>query len=160
MGERGMNYNNPIVRHYQWGGLNIATPAPARRIKIPPGVRFARIVDFYVNVTTAATVVTTAGKVQLGDGSTANKYMDQKIGVDAGTSVAAGTVYGIQDVDGRVAAYNPDLTPSSTNKGRIDLKQDGATAGTLQTFLDVTTVAPTGGTPAGVADYNLVLEFF
>jgi len=151
-------YDKPLRRQYQWGGMNVATPAPVRRIKIPAGVRFVKINDFYANVTTACTVVTTAAVVQIGDGTTAGKFMAQKIGVDAGSSVSAGATYGVQDVDGRVAAYNPTLAPSSTNKGRIDLLNDGATAGTLQTFLDVTTVAPTGGTPAGVADYYLELE--
>jgi hypothetical protein len=153
-------YDKALTRHYQWGGLNLATPAPARRIKIPAGIRFVKILDFYVNVTTAATATTLAAKIKLGDGTTADKYMSQKIGVDGGADTAAGTVYGVQDVDGRVAAYNPTLAPSSTNKGRIDLLNDGATAGTLQTFLDVTTAAPTGGSPAGVCDYNLVLEMW
>lgn len=153
-------YDRPLRRDYQWLGMNIATPAATRRIKIPAGIRFVRINDFYVNVTTAATVVTTAGVIQIGDGTTAGKYMAQKIGVDAGSSVAAGAVYGVQDVDGRVALYNPTLAPDSTHRGRIDLLNDGATAGTLQTFLDVTTVAPTGGTPAGIADYFLELDMW
>lgn len=154
------NYDRPLRRQYQWGGLNVATPAAVRRVKIPSGVRFVRISDFYVNVTTACTVVTTAAVVQIGDGTTAAKYMAQKIGVDAGSSVAAGATYGVQDVDGRVALYNPTSAPDSTHKGYIDLKTDGATNGTLQTFLDVTTVAPTGGSPAGVADYYLELEMW
>jgi hypothetical protein len=153
-------YDKPLRRDYQWLGMNVATPAAVRRIKIPPGVRFVKIVDFYANVTTACTVVTTAAVVQIGDGTTAGKYMAQKIGVDAGSGVAAGAVYGVNDVDGRVALYNPASSPDSTHNCKIDLKNDGATAGTLQTFLDVTTVAPTGGTPAGVADYYLELEMF
>ncbi len=153
-------YNSPLRRQYSWGGMNVATPAPVRRIKAPAGARFAKITEFYANVTTACTVVTTAAVVQIGDGTTAGKFMAQKIGVDAGSSQAAGTVYGTQDVDGRVALYNPSSPPDSTHKGFIDLKNDGATAGTLQTFLDVTTVAPTGGSPAGVADYYLEIEWF
>jgi len=153
-------YDKVLRRQYQWGGLNLATPAPVRRIKIPAGVRFVKITDFYVNVTTAATATTLAAKIKIGDGTTADKYMSQKIGVDGGADTAAGATYGVQDVDGRVALYNPASPPDSTHKGYIDLKTDGATSGTLQTFLDVTTAAPTGGSPAGVGDYYLELEMW
>jgi hypothetical protein len=159
MGERGMSsYDKPLRRLYLFTQVDL-TAGDTRRIRLPTAagmnsgspVRFVRITDLYMNVShTAATVVTTAGIVQVGDGTTAGKFAAQKIGVDAGSTVAKGTTYGIQDVDGRVSNY----------KNRIDLLNDGATAGTLQTFLDVTFVAPTGGSPGGAGDVVLELEMW
>ena len=155
-------YQNPLHRFFIFSAVNLATPTDPKQIVIPSGIRFVRINDCYFNCcTTAANGTTLSSRLQLGDGTTATKYMNQKVGPDAtATAVAKGSSYGIKDLDGRVATYSPAATPSSTNKGFIDLLNDGASAGTLQTFLTLTIVANTGGTPAGVGDVCLDLEMW
>jgi hypothetical protein len=156
------NYDNPLRRLYAFNAIDFGTISDPKNIVCPTGYRFCRITDCYFNACTeAANGTTLSGRIQLGDGTTATKYMNQKVGPDAtATAVAKGASYGIKNLDGRVAAYSPAATPSETNVGKIDLLQDGATAGTLQASLTLTFVANTGGTPAGIGDVMLELEFF
>jgi hypothetical protein len=154
-------YDKPLRRLFLYNAIDFGTISDPKQIVIPSDIRCVKITDIFFNASAeAANGTTLSGRIQVGDGTTAAKYANQKVGPDAtGTAVAKGASYGIKDLDGRVAAYNPDAAPGS-GKGFIDLLQDGAAAGTLQQTLTVTFVANTGGTPAGIGEVAIEVEMW
>jgi hypothetical protein len=98
-----------------------------------------------------------AAVLQIGTAATSGKYAAQN--VSALTGLALGSAYGTPDADGRVALYNPALAPSATQRGRIDLNNDGDAVGTPLTVLKIGTVAGTG-TPAGVFNAAITIRWF
>jgi hypothetical protein len=147
-----MSYDTSGLRMtYTFAGIsNAATAAALAAIRVPAGVRFAAIEDISI-APSVATSLTTPGTFQIGTAASSGKYAAQNVGTAAG--LAPGLAYGTADLDGRVAAYNPAVTPSAANKGRIDLMQDGDAAGTLLTSLKV------GNTAAGATALGTYTAF-
>lgn len=150
---------------YCFTGLTNATLALAAAIRVPihRGIRFAAIEDVQVTPTVAVVNTTGAMVVQIGTPTTSGKYVAQSVGTTAGLTV--GSAYGVADVDGRVALYNPDLPPAVNSSGvvtqatRIDLNNDGDTVGTNLTTLKIGTVVGTG-TPSGTVTLNVTIRWF
>ncbi|MGH2903442.1 MAG: hypothetical protein ACRDK7_07665 [Solirubrobacteraceae bacterium] len=128
------SYSNPLRVSYSFPAQNFTAPI-ARHIKPPPNCTRGLIRDIHVSVTTAFTQTTTPGHVEVGDGTTDTKYADLNMG-----AAAINTAYSTVDAGGIVA-------------GGIDLDRDGITGVVLKT------VAPTGGTPAGVGDITLTIDW-
>jgi hypothetical protein len=153
-------YDNAFRVCYTFVFTN-ATVTPAASIRVPThlGVREAAIEDIQFSPSVAVVNTTAPMQVNIGVAGTPAKYALQNVGTTAG--LAIGSTYGVADLDGRVAAYNPQATSGlgSTNKGFIDLTTDGVTAGTLQTVLTVNTVIGTG-TPAGTITTNIVMRWW
>jgi hypothetical protein len=152
-------YDNAYRVTYTFSFTN-ATLAAAASMRVPThlGVRQAAIED--INLTPSVAVVNTTGAMvlQIGTTATSGKYAAQNVGTTAGLLV--GDSYSVADLDGRVAAYNPQAPNLGTvNKGFIDLLNDGDVAGTLQTKLKVGTVVGTG-TPAGTIIANITMRFW
>ncbi|MGH2903918.1 MAG: hypothetical protein ACRDK7_10090 [Solirubrobacteraceae bacterium] len=129
-----MSYSNPKRVNYSYPAQNFTTPI-TRQIKPPKGCTHGNVVDIHMSVTTTFTQTTTPGFVKIGDGTTDDKYASLNMG-----AAAAGAAYNVGD-GGTIA------------KGGIDLDRDNISAITLKT------VAPTGGTPAGVGDLNVTIEW-
>lgn len=132
-----MAYDNPLTVTHELGSVNFAS-ATATAIKGPPGHK-GRIRDMGVRVTTLFTTVTLAGTFKLGTTGDDDAYALLRMGVDAGgTAPAATDVWNVQnDSD---AIIEPDL-PADTQ-------------------IEVTYGAPTGGTPAGVGNPYVVIDWF
>lgn len=124
-------YDNPISLNYKFAAVNFATGSTAK-IPVPYKAQGARVGDIAVVASVTFTQVTTPGLVQVGDGTTADKFASLNIGgTTSGNSIAGGDVGGVYKAYYLAANYN-------SGAGLHDLI--------------VTFVAPTGGTPAGTGD--------
>lgn len=127
-----MSYSNPTTITYGFGKHDFGTAGEVQSIKGPSGRR-GRLVDIVVSATETFTADTTAGNVQVGTGADPDAYALLTLGTLADTDT---------------------LTASETSGAIIaaDIPAD--------TQVEVTFTAPTGGTPAGMAYVNLVIDWF
>lgn len=130
--------------------FTITAATAVRGIRRLLGYRYCRIVDILGTVTTAIVATSTPPKINIGDGTTAAKFAAQTVAIDA---AAVGAAYGCRDADGRVAAY------ATTGAAQIDWNSAGD-GGAALTKLVITPVAGTGGSVAGVVEWNIVLEWW
>lgn len=137
-----MSYDTPMRVTYSWTAQNIGAGNITRRMTPPKGMR-GKIVHVSGVVTTSFVGTTTPGRIQVGDGVTANRFCDLPFGA-AGAGTAAGAAVTAKDQ----ASGLTGLIPGAHRVGAVD--QD----------LILTLVAPTGGAPAGVADVFAVVEWF
>lgn len=112
------------------------TSPKTRYMKAPNRCNRGRVVTIHCSVTTTFTQTTTPGYVRIGTAGTANLYAELNMG-----SAAANTAYNDTDVTGTI-------------KKAIDLTNDGVSV------IQLSTVAPTGGSPAGVADVVADISWF
>lgn len=125
-------YDNPLVITYDFGSSNFATPATATSFKGPPG-KVGKIVDIGVRVTTLFTNVTTAGAMAVGTSADADAYALLQMGAAAATDF-----WNVQD--------DPDAIINDTLPAN--------------TQIEITFVAPTGGTPAGVGVPQITVAWY
>lgn len=128
----GSYYDQPRVLTYNYTGLNIGAGTITRKIRVPRGAQSARVFEAHVYATTTFNAVTTEAKAQVGVTGDLGKFAELGIG-----TLAAGSARGFADAKGFKAVWN---------KGTDDVAE-----------LTVTFVAPTGGTPAGVADVAIAI---
>lgn len=168
-----MSYEAPLQFDYSFTAFTV-TAALARYLRVPwayggtPGagnptlanqagtsIRFARLRELIIDATTTVTGTTLAPRIQLGTAGAAGKYAVMKVGVDAqATALAAPGAWGFLD-------YDPFAAVSSGQyRNRIDLFSDGDTLNTFQGFLNLNTVANTGGSPAGVIDFTAMIQYW
>jgi hypothetical protein len=138
-----MSYENPRRVSYSYPAISFAT-LTTRTFRTPKGMR-GRVGFASLAVTTNFVGTTTPAALQVGDGVTANKYLD----------LAAGTAAAPTQAGSGVAAN--DLASG--------LKTVPAAASPLpyleaDTVYTVTFVAGVGGTPAGVADSLIMVDYF
>lgn len=134
-----MSYDLPVRVSYNLGnvagGVDFGAGDSAYAIKPPPGKSCGNLVDIHLSVNETFTQVTTPAYVRLGDGSDADRYGQLNCGAAAVTN-----------------AYNMD--DGGTFGSMIDLVAHSITQ------VEVTCVAPTGGTPAGIANVTIVVDWF
>lgn len=133
------SYDNSQQRTYSLGSVDSTSGGPFA-IAVPPWAKSARIEGVaFGSVSVAFTADTTGAGVQIGTATDADKFGDFVFGV-----IAAGDAAEV----GPVSAGN-----------YIDLERDGD-AGAALTQLEVVLVAPTGGTPAGTGDLDIVIGWY
>jgi hypothetical protein len=137
-----MSYEEPIRTSHFWNGIDFSGGDATRQIRGPKGKK-GKVVLVTANPTTSFVGTTSPGKVQVGDGTTANKYADLFLGA-AGAGTAAGSVAVAND-------YASGLT--------------GLVAGAFLTRaadsnIVVTFKSPVDGGVAGVADVLVEVEWF
>ena len=134
------SYDHPITVSHNLGIVDYGAGSSVQLIPVPPGMSSARIEFALLDVDETFTDDTTEGAVQIGDGTDADKFFAASTGVSAiDTAVSLDGV---------------------TEAGKfIDLARDG-NGGAALTFLTVTMVAPTGGTPAGIATTTIVVSWY
>lgn len=126
-------YDNPKTLVFKFPSHDFGGGAGAASFKLPPGMK-GRIVDVGVtDVTEAFTNTTTPGYVRVGTASDADAYAQ----LDCGTVAATDTRNTVDDTDAIIDA---------------DLPAD--------TQIEVTFVAPTGGTPAGIGCAFVVVDAY
>lgn len=121
-----MSYSDPRVPcTYNFAAVNFATTVTIT-IKPPPGVENGRIEYIHARATTTFTNTTTEGHIRAGISGTLAKYADVPLGTLAANASLANTAAQITSDGERLRVADGDVL--------------------------LTLVAPTGGTPAGVAD--------
>lgn len=149
-----MSYEKKVTTTFCLSTITATATTAIRSISRLPGKRYCRIVDIQICASTECTGTTLSGRLNVGDGTTAAKFAVAKAGPDAtAAALPVGSVYGVRDYDGRVAAY------ATSGNGYIDFESDG-NAGAALSALVFTPAAPTGGSPAGVYSANVVLEWW
>lgn len=136
-----MSYSNPTVVTYQLAQHDFGAGAGTNSCKAPAGLENGRILDIGVgNITEAFTDDTTAAFVQVGDGTDVDKYC--QLEVANGTGSAIGDTYNARDDVN--AIIEADVLVSDLTGGQ----------------LEITYVAPTGGTPAGIGDAYITIAWY
>jgi hypothetical protein len=140
-------YNTPERFVYSFNAVNFGSNT-TRYFKGPAG-KIGKIVEIQAAATTSFTGTTAPGEIKLGDGTTATRYADLVLGA-AGAGPAAGVVTRATDVTkiGSGAAIKGQ-DPTSLPFAFIAADQ----------LVTIGFTAPTG-TPAGVADVTIVVDFF
>ena len=137
----------PLTISYPVGDgiVDIADGTPeALAIQRPPNVSSCRLEEIHTQVSETFTADTLEGHILIGTAADPDKF------ADLGMALAAAT-----DGDG-----TNDYPGAIKDAGRfIDLDRDGDSGATLDQ-LEVTTVANTGGTPAGQCTIVVVLSWF
>ena len=128
-----MSYSNPLCVTYKFASHDFGAGAGATSFKAPAGYTAGRLIDVgLMDITETFTNTTTPAYVRVGTASDADAYAQLDCGVAAATD-----------------CYN---TKNDTD-AIIDADLDGSQ-------IEVTFVAPTGGTPAGIASAFVVVEWF
>lgn len=128
-----MGYSNPTVVTYNLAQHDFGAGAGATSIKAPKGYENGRILDVGVmDITEAFTADTTPAYVRLGTSGDADAYAE----LNMGTAAATDTYNTQDDTDAIIEA---DVT---------------------NTQIEVTYVAPTGGTPGGIGSPFVVVAWF
>lgn len=127
-------YDRPTIISYSYNGVDMGAGNVTKRIPVPRGARSAQVLDIAANVTEGFTQTTTAGEVQVGYTGDLDALASMSMG-----DAAINTAYGFKDTNGYVAPWNKDAN---------DVE-----------FLIVTFIAPTGGTPAGIADFTIPIAW-
>jgi len=128
-------YENPTTITYTFVH-DFGAGARTTAIKPPPRMKGGNIRDIMLAPSETFTQTTTPGHVLIGVSGDDDKYAD----LNAGAAAATG-------------AYNLSDTPAEVPR-RIDLVADGVTS------VQVKFVAPTGGTPAGIAEVSIVIDWY
>jgi len=129
-----MSYDNPLRVTYSFAAMDFGT-TKTRYIRGPAGKR-GRVVDATLSVTTLFTAVTTGAHIEVGPTGTLTAALDWTLTTNAANSTAN----------------------ASGQSGAI--KTGAASFLAADTDALVTFLAPTGGSPAGIADVHLTVEWF
>jgi hypothetical protein len=137
-------YDNPLTISYSLGSHDFGAGAGAHAIQRPKGVSRARIEEIHVAVSETFNQVTTPAYVRIGTAADADKFAELNM---AAAAITDG--YGTNDDQDAVKAAGL----------AIDLDR-GGDAGAALDQLEVTFVAPTGGTPAGIGEVTVVISWY
>lgn len=120
---------------YTRRAVDFGTPSTVPGIKPPKGLTQGRLLEIEAAASEAFTAVTTPGYLRVGTSGDADAFAEMNM-----STLAAGSSANTQD--------DPDAIIS----GLISLDAGAEVV--------ITPVAPTGGTPAGIADLTLYIEWF
>lgn len=128
-----MSYENPSTVTFQFGQHDFGAGAGALSFKLPKGKK-GRLIDVGVtNITETFTNTTTPAYFRVGTSGDADAYAQ----LNLATAAATDTFNTVDDTD----AIIEDALPADTQ-------------------IEVTMVAPTGGTPAGIGTPYVVVEVY
>lgn len=133
-------YDNLTPVSYSFAAVDFGAGDSTKKLKVPRGATMGRVLDILLAASETFTQTTTPGLVQVGDGTTADKFASLTCG-----ALAAGSTLGGGDVAGGV--FESVYLAGNYNSG------DG-----LHDLI-LTCVAPTGGTPAGIADVIVIVGY-
>lgn len=137
-------YDRPFTVPYCFGVIDFGAGNVASAIPKPYGMTFARIEEISVSVSETFNQVTTPGYVRVGTASDADKFAEMNMGAAAIT-------------DGYSTKDDTDAIKAAGLN--INLASDGDSGAALAQ-LEVTFVAPTGGTPAGIGIPTIVVSWW
>ena len=126
-----MPYDNPLTVTYNLGTIDFGAGDEALAIRAPAGYDYGRIVHVGVAVKETFTNTTTAAYVRIGTATDADAYVELNMGTAADTNYYS-------ERDDTDAIIDPEVD---------------------DTQLEVALIAPTGGTPAGIGDVHIVINW-
>jgi hypothetical protein len=129
-----MSYSNPDRRFYVFPAVDYGAGDSAHSFRGPKGKK-GRLVDIHLSATEAFNSTTTDGYTDIGTAADTNAYAHFVQGDLAATDSVCGTD-GVTDTDWLIDANIP-----------------------ADTQVEVTCVAPTGGTPTGIATVTVVVDW-
>ena len=140
-----MSYENGKTIAYNFGSHDFGAGAGAHAIRRLKGFKFCRIEEIHVGpITETFTNTTTPGYVRVGTAADADKFAELDMGVAAATDG-----YGTYDDTDAIKAAGQSIDLDRAGDAGVSLGQ-----------LEVTFVAPTGGTPAGIGVPTVVITWF
>lgn len=145
----GASYDKPIRHSYFYNAIDIGSGNSQRTIMGPKG-KTGRVAFVSASVTTSFVGTTTPGYVRVGDGTTDALYAQLALGA-AGAGTAANAA---------VAADTTSNGLSSSGAVSDPQAQTNSTPGQNSNNMIVKFVAPTGGSPAGVADVLIEVDWY
>lgn len=129
-----MSYSNPDRRCYCFGEIDFGAGGEVVSITGPKGKK-GTLIDIHAAATETFTADTTEAEIQVGTAGDADAYALMQLGTLADTDSASA-----QDESTDIDAIIDSAIPADTQ-------------------VEVTMVAPTGGTPAGKAFVQLVIDW-
>lgn len=125
-------YTNLVPISYNFAGVDLGAGAFAREINGPAGC-IGRVVDVHIAASETFTDTTTSATLKVGTATDDNAYVDLDLGTTAaGDALSASNQSGALIANARIPA---------------------------DTAVKVAGAAPTGGTPAGIADIAVVIAW-
>jgi len=157
---------SPFLVTYRYAALAFGGAIAAITIPVPPGWVASLKGMMAVGTTLFAGATTNFGVVQVGDGTTVNKFGQMQLGVTA-TPFAVGavqTVFGPPPIGGLTAAGSGTVNQSGlTGRNPANAPVAGVSGAwlfaTSLTNMIVTFVVPSGAGNAGAADVILLVEY-
>jgi len=129
---RELSEINPRAMTYVLSAVDFGAGDSAHAIKAPAGYPNGRLLDVGVAVSETFTETTTQGFVRVGTAADPDAYAELQMGTAAATDF-----YNTQDDTD--AIISEDVT---------------------NTQIEVACIAPTGGTPAGIGDVHILIDWF
>lgn len=136
-----MSYSDPLSVTYNLGSIAFGGSSTSRKIRVPKGMRFAKIREIMLDASVTFAGSTSTPRVQVGNDTTAAKYADFNC-----STTAAGAARGLADETSALVAAYAD---------RIDCGAEGENL----TALKVSLVAGVG-TPAGTGTVSVVIDWY
>ncbi len=146
----GSHYDRPQRISYSFGEFDFGAGGESLSIPVPAGKDGFIIEEIAVSATETFTATTTDARVEIGTASDTDKFAELALGTLADTN-ALGFATGTDD-----AGADPRYDNSYGGPGVV---RTGSTEENI-TQVEVTFVAPTGGTPAGKGYVTIVLAWF
>lgn len=127
-----MSYSNPLTITHSYSAVDFGAGGNVTSLKGPSGKR-GELREIIVSATETFNAVTTDGDVQVGTAADPNAYAELTLGTLADTD---------------------SITATATAGAIIEASLPA------DTQVEVTFTAPTGGTPAGIADVQIVIDWY
>lgn len=137
------SYDNPLTISYNLGLHDYGAAGDALAIAVPSGMTRCRIDAIALSATETFTATTTGAFVRVGTAADADKFAE----------LAALT---LADTDAKVGVAGDFVDNGYGGKGVVDVSSSGENISQLEVAL----VAPTGGTPAGIAHTTIVISWW
>jgi len=151
----GLTYDNPARISYNEVSIDFGAGTTTFPIRVPRGVTRGRIEEILIHdITEDFTDDTTEGGVQIGDGTDADKYCDMRIpdAADVGANFNLADALAIDADTLKNQLGDNDLA----GPGVFDV---GASGDDIAEIV-ATYLAPTGGTPGGIAAVTIVIAWW
>lgn len=133
-----MSYENPVTLNYSYNAQDFGNGDITKTVRPPRGATRGRVESIHALASETFNQVTTQGFTQVGVASDLTAYADMPMG-----ALAAGA-----------GLCESDSTGVLVDDGQFDLSQE------TEDELTFTFLAPTGGTPAGIADVDIAISWF
>jgi len=142
-----MSYSQPLVITYKFNAVDFSAAASTRTIQPPAGYENGRVYDAGVTDTTLVfAATTTEPEIQVGDGTTANRYaavpIPDGLGLTEGSSSAV--ISGANEGKGLGGTGDETINEDDLSNGKVT----------------VTLTQAVGGGAAGTADAYVTIAWF
>lgn len=133
-----MSYSNAVTLNYSYNAQDYGNGTITKKIRPPRGAVRGRVESIHAYASEIFNQVTTQGYTRIGVTGTLAKFAE----LDMGALAANATL------------SDSDQAGVLIDDGQFDLSQEAVDELTL------TLVAPTGGTPTGIADVDIAISWF